>query len=86
MHAAEKELWLGNIRHSQLSGAVRMLELKCTHKFSESVYNNFSEFLLEVFPDDNLKSKDFYSTKNLVQSLGLPMEVIHYYFNNCMIY
>ena len=30
--------------------------------------------------------KDFYSTKKLVQGLGLPMEVIHCYFNNCMLF
>ena len=31
MHAAENELWPGNSRHSQLSAAARMLDLKCTH-------------------------------------------------------
>ena len=48
IHAAEKELWPRNIKHSQLSAAVRMLDLKCTHQFSEIAYNDFSEFLQEV--------------------------------------
>ena len=86
MHAAENELWPGNSRHSQLSAAIRMLDLKCTHQISERAYNDYSEFLQEVLPVDNLKPKDFYSTKKLVQGLGLPVEVIHCCFNNCMLF
>ena len=69
-----------------MSAAVRILDLKCTYQFSESAYNDFSEYFQEVLPDDNLMPKDFYSTKKLVQGLGLPVEVIHYCFNKCMLY
>ena len=86
MHAAKKELWPRNIRYSQLFVAVRMLELKYMYQFSKSALNDFSEFFQEVVPDDNLMPKDFYSMKKLVHGLGLPVEVIHYYFNNYMIY
>ena len=40
----------------------------------------------ELLPPDNVMIDSFYSTKKLVQGLGLPVEKIHCCINGCMIY
>lgn len=86
MRAAEQNIWPGNHRHSPLSAAVRMLDIKCRHQASEGLFNDVSEFIQELLPEDNLMAKDFYDTKKLVKGLGLPVEVIDCCYHNCMIY
>ena len=40
----------------------------------------------ELLPTDNLMTDNFYSTKKLVRGLGLPVQKIDCYENNCMLY
>ena len=60
--------------------------MKSEHHFSKRCYDDFIRFLREVLPDDNKMIHNFYRTKKLVQGLGLPVEKIDCFNNNCMIY
>ena len=62
------------------------LEIKCRHRCSQAWFDDMSNFIQELLPQDNLMPLDFYSTKKLVRGLGLPVQVINCCVNNCMIY
>ena len=86
IRAGDKPVYEGNSKHTQLSAAVRMLEIKCRHRCSQAWFDDMSNFIQELLPQDNLMPLDFYNTKKLVRGLGLPVQVIHCYVNSCMIY
>ena len=64
----------------------RLLNLKDKHHLSERCFDDICQFLSELLPENNVMTDSFYSTKKLMQGLGLPVEKIHYWINGCMIY
>ena len=86
-HFSVQEVWPGNpYGHSKLSAVARLLNLKAKHHFSERCFDDIFQFLSELLPDNNVMTDSFYSTKKLMQGLGLPVEKIHCCINGCMIY
>lgn len=86
LNAADEKLWPGCKTHSQMSSVARLLYMKSEHHFSERCYDDIVQFIKEVLPDENKMVDNFYSTKKLVQGLGLPVEKIDCCPNGCMIY
>ena len=87
LKASEQEVWPGNpYGHSKLSAVARLLNLKAKHHFSERCFDDICQFLSELLPENNVMTDSFYSTKKLMQGLGLPVEKIHCCINGCMIY
>lgn len=86
LQAANQEVWPGCESHSQLSVVARMLNIKAEHHLSERCFDDICQLMKEVLPDENLMTENFYSTKKLVQALGLPVEKIHCCTNGCMLY
>ena len=86
LSAMNKELWLGYQRHSQLSLVARMLNMKVEHHMSQREFDDIAQLIKEVVPYENLMTENFYSTKRLVRGLGLPVEKIHCYNNDCMLF
>ncbi|XP_019158513.1 PREDICTED: uncharacterized protein LOC109155282 [Ipomoea nil] len=86
LKAADQELWLGSKKHSQLSLVARLMSLKSENHISEKCFNQFTELLKEVAPEDNLVPDNFYETKRLLRGMGLPVQKIDCCKNNCMIY
>ena len=87
LKASEQEVWPGNpYGHSKLSAVARLLNLKAKHHFSKRCFDDICQFLSELLPENNVMTNSFYSTKKLMQGLGLPVEKIHYCINGCMIY
>ncbi|XP_043814060.1 uncharacterized protein LOC122723981 [Manihot esculenta] len=84
--AANQELWPGCENHSQLSVVARILNIKSEHHLSERCFDNIFQFIKEILPIDNLFTDNFYSTKKLLEGLGLPIQKIHSCLNSCMIY
>ncbi|XP_043807342.1 uncharacterized protein LOC122721981 [Manihot esculenta] len=78
---ANKELWPGCENHSQLSAVARILNMKSEHHLSERCFDNICQLIKKILPTDN-----FYSTKKLLEGLGLPIQKIHSCLNGCMIY
>ncbi|XP_058009704.1 uncharacterized protein LOC131183255 [Hevea brasiliensis] len=77
LQAANQEVWPGCETHSQLLVVARMLNIKAEHHLSERCFDDICQLMKEVLPDENLMTKNFYSTKKLVQALGLPVEKIY---------
>ncbi|KAM3288173.1 hypothetical protein P3S67_021603 [Capsicum chacoense] len=87
LKASEQEIWPGNPHgHTQLSIVARHLNLKAEHHFFERAYDELSEFISELMPNDNIMIDSFYSTKNLMRRLGLPVENIDYCKNGRMLF
>ena len=86
LNAVDEKLWDGCTKHSQMSAVARLLHMKSEHHFSERCFDDFTQFLQEVLPEDNKMVDNFYRTKKLVQGLGLPVEKIDCCKNSCVIY
>ncbi|KAK1378582.1 hypothetical protein POM88_025326 [Heracleum sosnowskyi] len=85
LHSSERELY-GGCETSQLSAMARMLSLKSDHHWSEACYDQTSEFIKSVLPEDNTFLDSFYKTKKHMEGLGLPSVKIDCCVNGCMIY
>nr|GMD55942.1 uncharacterized protein LOC109168299 [Ipomoea batatas] len=70
LKAADQELWPGSKKHSQLSVVARLMSLKSENHISEKCFNQFTELMKEVAPEDNLVPKNFYETKKLLRGMG----------------
>ena len=87
LRASEEEVWPGNPHgHTKLSAVARLLNLKAKHHFSERCFDDICEFIKELLSENNAMTNSFYSTKKLMQGLGLPVQKIHCCNNGCMIY
>ncbi|KAK1387060.1 hypothetical protein POM88_015238 [Heracleum sosnowskyi] len=75
LHSSERELY-GGCKTSQLSAMARMLSLKSDHHWSEACYDQTSEFIKSILPEDNTFIDGFYNTKKHMEGLGLPSEKI----------
>ncbi|KAK1359004.1 hypothetical protein POM88_043478 [Heracleum sosnowskyi] len=64
----------------------RMLSLKSDHHWSEACYDQTSEFIKSILPEENTFIDGFYNTKKHMEGLGLPSVKIDCCVNGCMIY
>ncbi|KAK1361057.1 hypothetical protein POM88_045531 [Heracleum sosnowskyi] len=85
LHSSERELY-GGCKTSQLSAMARMLSLKSDHHWSEACYDQTSEFIKSILPEDNTFIDGFYNTKKHMEGLGLPSVKIDCCVNGCIIY
>ena len=53
---------------------------------SQREFDDITQLIKEVVPDENLKTENFYNAKRLVRGLGLPVEKIHCCNNGCMLF
>ncbi|WCJ43095.1 hypothetical protein M5689_023857 [Euphorbia peplus] len=86
LNSADTEVFPGCQKHSQLSITARLLNLKSEHRLSERCYDSVIEVIKELILEENKLPNDFYGTKKLVHSLGLPVEKIDCCKHGCMIY
>ncbi|XP_073137591.1 uncharacterized protein [Henckelia pumila] len=85
--SAESEIWRGNPHGiTQLSLISEILQMKAQWNMSESNMDQMCQLMSKLCPKENNVSDSFYSTKKLISELGLPVEKIDSYQNNCMIY
>ncbi|KAK1397248.1 hypothetical protein POM88_007111 [Heracleum sosnowskyi] len=85
LKSSERDLYEG-CETSQLSAMVQMLSLKSEHHWSETCYDQTSQFFKGILPPDNKFFDSFYHTKKYMEDLGLPSEKIDCCVNGCMIY
>lgn len=77
LNVAKQELWLRCQNYSQLLVISRLLNLKVEHHFPARCFDQICELIKEMLLSDNVTTNNFYSTKELVQGLGLPVEKIY---------
>ncbi|XP_047270536.1 uncharacterized protein LOC124899627 [Capsicum annuum] len=75
LDAADAELYPGSSL-SQLAVVSRILNIKIEKNMSQRGYNQMMQLLKESLPEDNIVLDNYYQTKKLVRSLGLPVEKI----------
>ena len=86
LKAADNELWPGYKMHSQLSLVAQLMSMKSKYHMYEKLFDQVTELMKEIVPDNNLVTDNFYSTKKLLHGMGLPVEKIDCCFNGCMLY
>jgi len=85
LHAADAKLYPGS-SVSQLEVVSRMLNIKMENNMSQRGYNQMMQLLKDSLPEDNIVLDNYYQTKKLVRSLGLPVEKIDCCESGCMLY
>jgi len=85
LQSADRELYPGSSL-SQLALVSRMLNIKMENTLSQRGYNQMMQLFKEAFPEDNNVLDNYYQTKKLVRSLGLPVEKIDCCNSGCMLY
>ncbi|KAM3281368.1 hypothetical protein P3S67_028389 [Capsicum chacoense] len=85
LDAADAELYPG-LSLSQLAVVSQMLNIKIENNMSQRGYNQMMQLLKESLPEDKIVLDNYYQTKKLVRSLGLPIEKIDYCESGCMLY
>ncbi|XP_070008858.1 uncharacterized protein [Nicotiana sylvestris] len=85
LQAADTKLYPGSSL-SQLAVVSKMLNIKMENTLSQRGYNQMMHLLKEALPEDNTMLDNYYKTKKLVRSLGLPVEKIDCCNSGCMLY
>nr|GLL45078.1 uncharacterized protein LOC109179592 [Ipomoea trifida] len=67
LKAADQGLFPECKKHSQLSFVARLMSLKSENHISEKCFNQITELIKEVVPEDNLVPDNFYETKRLLR-------------------
>nr|GME09613.1 uncharacterized protein LOC109179592 [Ipomoea batatas] len=70
LKAADQGLFPECKKHSQLSFVARLMSLKYENHISEKCFNQITELIKEVVPEDNLVPDNFYETKRLLRGMG----------------
>ncbi|XP_019239593.1 PREDICTED: uncharacterized protein LOC109219589 [Nicotiana attenuata] len=85
LQAADAELYPGSSL-SQLEVVSRMLNIKMENSLSQRGYDQMMQLFKDVLPKDNIVLDNYYQTKKLVRSLGLPVKKIDCCNSGCMLY
>ncbi|KAL0328162.1 UNVERIFIED_CONTAM: hypothetical protein Scaly_2248800 [Sesamum calycinum] len=78
MHVAEQSLWNYSIAD--------LVNIKDEGYIFERIYDRISQWADLILPRYHTLSLDYYSTKNLIRDLSLPVEKIDTCKNGCMLY
>ena len=84
--AANKPLWPGCTKHTELSLISRLMSVKSEGQMSENNFDSIVELMSEIVLDNNVVPMNFYNAKKKMRGMGLPMEKIDCCKNLCMIY
>ncbi|XP_019171208.1 PREDICTED: uncharacterized protein LOC109166774 [Ipomoea nil] len=86
LDAADRQLWSGCEKLTQLSAVARLLNIKTEYRLPEQCFDAFCQLFKDGLPEDNNMVDSFYQTKKLIQGLGLPVEKIDCCRLGCMLY
>nr|GMC49021.1 uncharacterized protein LOC109191868 [Ipomoea batatas] len=86
LDAADRQLWSGCEKLTQLSAVARLLNIKTEYRLPEQCFDAFCQLFKDGLPEDNNMVDSFYHTKKLIQGLGLPVEKIDCCRLGCMLY
>ena len=76
LNAADRELWPGCEKVTQLSVVARLLNIQSEYRIPEQCFNSICQLMKDGLPEDNTMVDSLYDSKKLIQALGLPVEVI----------
>lgn len=76
LEVADKQLWSGCEKLTQLSAMARLLNIKTEYRLPEQCFDAFCQLIKDGLPENNNMVDSFYHTKKLMQGLGLPVQKI----------
>jgi hypothetical protein len=65
---------------------VKLFQLKASNEWSDGSFKDLLTLLKDMLPQDNLVPETIYEAKQIICSLGLKVEKIHTYKNDCILY
>jgi hypothetical protein len=81
----ETPLFLGcKKEHNKLHVVLTLLQMKASNGWFDKGFNKLLQFLNDLLPKANVLPWSMYQAKKIVCPLGLEVEKIHTYRNNCM--
>ncbi|KAL7607985.1 hypothetical protein Lser_V15G12232 [Lactuca serriola] len=86
LEAADRELWPGCKKVTQLSVVARLLNIKSEYRIPELCFDAICQLIKDGLPEENNMVDSLYESKKLIQALGLPVELIDCCRSGCMIY
>ncbi|KAJ8764170.1 hypothetical protein K2173_005090 [Erythroxylum novogranatense] len=86
LQAADRELWPGCQKMTQLSSIAQILNVKSEGHISDRSFDNILEWYTESLPADHSMVDNFYNMKKLIRGLGLPVQKIDCCRLGCMLY
>jgi hypothetical protein len=63
-----------------------MLQMKASNGWSDKCFNELLQFLNDLLQKANVLPRSMYQAKKIVCPLGLEVEKIHAYRNDCMLF
>jgi hypothetical protein len=73
-------------KYSKLFAALKLLQLKATHHWTDRSFDELLHQLEDMFPERNQLPKTTYEAKQIVCPMGLEVEKIHACKNDCILY
>ncbi|XP_071712844.1 uncharacterized protein [Rutidosis leptorrhynchoides] len=83
---SEKPLYNGCTKFSKLSAVIKLLNLKSNNYYSDTSFTSLLELLQKMLPKDNELPVSTYHAKKMMCSMGLEIQRIHAFPNDCMLY
>jgi hypothetical protein len=74
------------VRYTRLFAMVKLFQLKASNKWSDGSFKDLLTLLKDMLPQDNLVPETIYEAKQIICPLGLEVEKIHAYKNDCILY
>ncbi|XP_056698499.1 uncharacterized protein [Spinacia oleracea] len=84
--AAEKPLYPGCVKYTQLSAVSVLTNLKIKGGVTDAIFSQFLEALEDMFPEGNVLPKSTYYANKLMCPFGLAYEKIDACPNDCILY
>ncbi|XP_071712201.1 uncharacterized protein [Rutidosis leptorrhynchoides] len=83
---AEKPLYTSCMNFTKLSAVIQLVNLKSNNGWSDTSFTSMLELLNKMLPEGNELPISTYQEKKLMCPMGLEIQRIHAYPNDCMLY
>jgi hypothetical protein len=72
--------------YTRLFAMVKLFQLKVSNEWSDGSFKDLLTLLKDMLPQGNSVPETIYEAKQIICSLGLEVEKIHAYKNDCILY
>ncbi|XP_023748116.1 uncharacterized protein LOC111896343 [Lactuca sativa] len=83
---AEKPLYVGCTKFTEISAVLKLFNLKESNGWSDKIFTDLLELLHDILPENNELPISLYQAKKLLCPMDLEVERIHACLNDCMLY
>jgi hypothetical protein len=73
-------------QYMRLFAMVKLFQLKASNRWSDRSFKDLLTLLMDMLPQGNIVPETVYEAKQIIYLLGLMVEKIHAYRNDCILY